>query len=242
VSGSAWLRAARACIQFTTERGGLEEESKHVLADAALDGLADVLEKTVDGFGVGQLALVAGELDMRELILTETIALLLACGFLKASGGKLQTTKAARLTLADGKAGALYRALFLTYVRDLNLVAAYNAPDTFETLESTLPYVLYRLQAETETWRKASWLWDKVLHPDTLDLFPAMKGTSRVMRSTPLAVLVLQPLVQLNLLEGRAAPRAREPEFRQTPFFRRVLTFDWSPERLVPPPLRSRRR
>lgn len=47
-------------------------------------------------------------------------------------------------------------------------------------------------------------------------------------RCAPMAMLVLQPLVQLGLLEGRATPRSRVADFRRTPLFTRLLRFDWS--------------
>lgn len=241
VANSAWYLGARALLAHLDACGGYAEQSRGVLGDGALEAMATVVANAVGDRGLHRLGLIAGPPDVDDITFSEVFGLLFAAGHLHKTKKRLVVRQASRRLLADDQAGALYRSLLVTYLRDLRLCEQMEAPPAFEPIEHGLPFTIFRLHGETAgKWRAPTWLWKRVLHPNTIELFRSLSQLPVEARAVPLAVLVLQPLVQLDLLEGRVRAGAREPEFRQTPLFGRAITFNWSAKHPVTPPPRKR--
>jgi hypothetical protein len=136
-------------------------------------------------------------------------------------------TKLGRELMADERAGELFRRLFLTYFRTLDLcylIRVREIPD----IQATLAITLWRLEQVAENWRAVKGMAAQILPPR---LMARMVSEQRGDFDTPdffVSAYVLRPLHDFGLLE-----RERESEWqlgekdtvRVTPLFRQFIRF-----------------
>ncbi|MGQ0648974.1 MAG: hypothetical protein ACT4P7_15560 [Gemmatimonadaceae bacterium] len=227
VAHSLWFRGVRALLLVTHARNGLQFPEREEDAEKENEALALEVLSVVGETTLPDAAPPPELLEAASTLLSESMALCVAGGLLRRKAGLLVTSKRSMTLTADKNAGALYREVLRTFVRDLDIVELYSVPPPFAELRHTLPFIIYRVQQEATQWRSSSWLMKRVLHPDTIDRFRGLTEMPARMRSMPVVLMVLQPLASLGLLEMKFPPSASVPEFRQTALFQRALRFVW---------------
>jgi hypothetical protein len=136
-------------------------------------------------------------------------------------------TKRGRELLADERAGELFRRLFLTYFRKLDLCYLVRVREIPE-IQATLAITLWRLEQVAENWRAVKGMAAQILPPRVMT---RMVSDQRGDYDTPdffVSAYVLRPLHDFGMLE-----RQRESEWqlgekdtvRVTPLFRRLIRF-----------------
>lgn len=136
-------------------------------------------------------------------------------------------TRRGRELLADERAGELFRRLFLTYCRTIDmsyLVHVFELPE----IQATLAITLWRLEQVAENWRTAKGMAAQILPPRVLaHLVSRQRGDYNSPDSIVVAH-VLCPLHDFGLLERQRASEWRlgkEDTVRVTPLFRRLIRF-----------------
>lgn len=226
VEGSAWWQGARALLRELATRGPLVLTGDAERDEEVWRPYDEAMVEAVGDRGTLGMPLVAGEMP-DEILIEEIIAILVAAGLVISRERSMRATPRGSALITDAAAGELHRLLVTTWLRDIDLIALYQGPESFRGLEDLLTFTVCRLLAETTKWRKASWLAQHTIHPDIFGVSPVRVPPSPRLGPV-LCVMVLQPMVQLGLLEGRAAAKARVPEFRATPLFARAISFDWT--------------
>jgi len=140
---------------------------------------------------------------------------------------RLAVTKLGRELLADARAGELFRRLFLTYFRTLDLCYLVHMREMPE-IQATLALTLWRLEQVAEKWRAVKGIAGQIFPPR---LTAHIVGQQRSEFDDPdffVTTYVLTPLKDFGLVE-----RQRESEWgvdetdvvRVTPLFRRLIGF-----------------
>jgi hypothetical protein len=136
-------------------------------------------------------------------------------------------TKLGRELLADERAGELFRRLFLTFFRTMELSCMVYVREVPE-IQATLAVTLWRLEQVAENWRGVKGMAAQILPPRVLKHIVSQQRGDFDTPDYFVAAYVLQPLRDFGLLESQ-----REGEWhvgvkdtvRVTPLFRRFIGF-----------------
>lgn len=140
---------------------------------------------------------------------------------------RFMVTKLGRELLTDERAGELFRRLFLTYFRTLDLSYLVHLREQPE-IQATLAITLWRLEQVAANWRAVAGIAEQILPPRLMKHIIAQQRGDFDTPDFFVAAYVLQPLREFGLLERR-----RESEWhigerdtvRVTPLFRRFIGF-----------------
>lgn len=136
-------------------------------------------------------------------------------------------TKRGRELLADARAGELFRRLFLTYFRTMEMSYLAHMRDTPE-LQATLAITLWRLEQVAENWRAVKGIAAQILPPRVQAQLVAQQQWDWDTPDYMVAGYVLGPLRDFGLLERQRESEWRLEEkdtVRVTPLFRRFVGF-----------------
>lgn len=168
---------------------------------------------------------VFNELDIWPL---HEVRLLAEYGKLVARRNKrFMVTKLGRELLADERAGELFRRLFVTCFRTMDLCYLVHVREQPE-IQATLAITLWRLDQVAENWRAGEGMAGQILPPRVMRHLVAQQQGDFDTPDFFVSAYVLQPLRKFGLLE-----RQRESEWhigeqdtvRVTPLFRRFIGF-----------------
>lgn len=140
---------------------------------------------------------------------------------------RFAVTKRGRELMADERAGELFRRLFLTYFRTLDLCYLVRVREIPE-IQATLAITLWRLEQVAENWRAVKGLAAQLLPPRVMT---KMVSEQRGDFDTPdffVSAYVLRPLHEFGMLERQCESKWRlgeEDTVRVTPLFRRLIRF-----------------
>ena len=140
---------------------------------------------------------------------------------------RLTVTKLGRELVTDERAGELFRRLFLTYFRTMDLSYLVHVREQPE-IQATLAVTLWRLEQVAENWRAVKGMAAQILTPRVLRHILSQQQGDFDNPDFFVSVYVLAPLRDFGLLE-----RWRESEWRVgendsvrvTPLFRRFIGF-----------------
>jgi hypothetical protein len=167
-------------------------------------------------------------IDERDIWSLHEVRLLAEYGKLVARRNKRFTvTKLGRELLVDERAGELFRRLFLTYFRTMDLGYLVHVREQPE-IQTTLAITLWRLEQVAENWRAVKGLAGQILPPRVMKHIVAQQQGDFDTPDFFVSAYVLQPLREFGLLE-----RQRESEWqigekdtvRVTPLFRQLIGF-----------------
>ena len=140
---------------------------------------------------------------------------------------RFTVTKLGRELLADERAGELFRRLFLTYFRTMDLCYLVHIREQ-PVIQATLAITLWRLEQVAENWRPVKGIAAQILPPRVM---AQLESEQQSQFDTPdffVSAYVLQSLREFGLVE-----RQKENEWhieekdtvRVTPLFRRLIGF-----------------
>lgn len=173
-----------------------------------------------------RLCKVINELDVWPLHLARTLAEL---GRLVVRRKKrFIPSRLGRALTAEDQAGILYRHLFITYFRKMDLRYAARWRDVPE-IQPTMATVLWRLAAVANDWVPVEGLAPIILPPSILPFLHQAMVTPFDTEESIIASYVLNPLLGFDLIEPERKsdwPMIGEKDrIRVTPLFRRFLSF-----------------
>ena len=135
--------------------------------------------------------------------------------------------KLGRELLSDERAGELFRRLFLTYFRTMDLCYLVHVRELPE-IQATLAITLWRLEQVAENWRTVKGLAAQILPPRVLKHIISQQQGDFDNPDFFVSVYVLAPLRDFGLLERQRESEWRVGEndsVRVTPLFRRFIGF-----------------
>ncbi|MBA2271257.1 MAG: hypothetical protein H0W20_11790 [Chthoniobacterales bacterium] len=169
---------------------------------------------------------VINEADVRDLQLLREVCQF--GGLIARRKKHFRVTARGRELLADEEAGSLYRHLFLTFFRKMDLRSLFPFRDV-PGIQATLGVILWRLDSIGQTWTTVRGLAEMVLLPPVLDELRATMVSEFETEEWILAGYVLEPLLDFGLIErekGSQWPGVGEKDvIRLTPLWRRFLQF-----------------
>lgn len=169
---------------------------------------------------------VINEADVRDLQLLREVCQF--GGLIARRKKHFRVTARGRELLADEEAGSLYRHLFLTFFRKMDLRSLFPFRDV-PGIQTTLGVILWRLDSIGQTWTPVRSLAEMVLLPPVLDELRATMVSEFETEEWILAGYVLEPLLDFGLIErekGSQWPGVGEKDvIRLTPLWRRFLQF-----------------
>ena len=136
-------------------------------------------------------------------------------------------TKLGRELLADERAGELFRRLFLTYFRTMDLCYLVHVREQPE-IQATLAITLWRLEQMAENWRAVKGMAAQILPPRVLKHLVSQQRGDFDNPDYFVSAYVLAPLRDFGLLERQRESEWRVGEndtIRVTPLFRRFIGF-----------------
>lgn len=172
---------------------------------------------------------VINERDVWPLHLVRVVC---ECGGVAARRKKrFHLTKAGRMLLPDGQAGALFRRLFLACFRRFDLRYEFHLRDV-PGIQETMAVILWRLDTVARDWTPVRGLARDVLLPSVLSqLRQAMIGPHDS-EEWILAGYVLDPLFRLGLIERQNNDgwlnMTAEDSIRVTALWRKFIGFAWN--------------
>jgi len=228
VAGSRVFHNARVLLGALEESDGTKATGKGNLSRAFVGEMLDRMAFP-EGYKeeVRKVNKVVNEWDVAPLGLLREV--LREAGFLRKYKGKIVTTKNGKECLGedDDAARLLYLNLFFVFFRriDLSCVDGFEGLDEIQT---TLPYILYRLREAGKEWRTAEDLAEDVLLEPLKE--EILETVSMGTADWPLNMRILDQLVEFGLLESRTVPREGrgrgEKQYRKTGWYDRFLRFD----------------
>jgi hypothetical protein len=148
--------------------------------------------------------------------------------------GRFVLTKPGRDLLAIEQAGALFRHLFITFFRklDLRYVAGFrNVPE----IQQTMAITLWRLADVARDWRAVKGIAGQILPPRVAERMRATMRSEYETEEWIICAYVLMPLLDFGLIERQHQNEWSgindEDVIRVTSLFRRFVSFpkSWSP-------------
>ena len=167
-------------------------------------------------------------LNEQDIWALHEVRLLAEYGKLIARRNKRFTiTRLGRELLAEARAGELFRRLFLTYFRTMELSYLVHVREQPE-IQATLAITLWRLDQVAENWRPVKGMAAQILPPRVMAQLESQQQSQFDTPDFFAVAYVLEPLRKFGLLE-----RPRENEWRVgeedtvrvTPLFRRFIGF-----------------
>ena len=217
---------ARIFLNALREEGGTATTAAGYLTRAFVARIFDRLQLESDFRKTTRsVCKVINEQDVWPL---HEVRLLAEFGKLIARRNKrFAVTKLGRELLADDRAGKLFRRLFLTYFRTMDLCSLVHVREQPE-IQATMAITLWRLGQVAGNWRAATGLAAQILAPRVLT---HLESDQRGDFDTPdffVAAHVLRPLHDFGLIERQHDSKWRIGEkdtIRVTPLFRRYIGF-----------------
>jgi hypothetical protein len=170
---------------------------------------------------------VINEQDLWPLHLARVVAEL--AGFVVRRNKRFQLTRAGRELLPDNQAGALYRRLFLAYFRRFDLHYDFRLR-AVPRIQASMAVILWRLDSVAHDWRKAHGLARQILLPQAFDQLHAAMVSSYDKEEWILGGYVLEPLLDLGLLERKPPSEWRivteHDEIRTSALWRKFIRFE----------------
>ncbi len=196
------------------------------------------LTRAFVGFVCDRLRLVPTSLQIRRSYRTAIneqdiwplhIARLLAeCGKLVAlRNRRFVVTRLGRKLLADEQAGELFRRLFLTYFRTLDLCYIVRVREIPE-IQTALAITLWRLEEVAENWRAVKGMAAQIFPPRTMNRLVYEQHGDFDTPDFFASAYVLRPLRDFGLLERQCESKwqlGEKDTVRLTPLFRRFISF-----------------
>ena len=154
---------------------------------------------------------------------------------LLAEYGKLATRRNKRFTItklgrelqADSRAGELFRRLFLTYFRTMDLCYLIHVREQPE-IQATLAITLWRLEQVAENWRAVKDIAGQILPPRVMANLVSHQRSDFDGPDFFVSAYVLQPLREFGLLERQRDSKwhiEEKDNVRVTPLFRQFIAF-----------------
>ena len=141
---------------------------------------------------------VINEADVRDLQLLRHVCQ--RARFIVRREKRFRVTPPARALLTDDQAGALYRQLFLTFFRKLDLRSIFPFRQVVG-IQNSMAIILWRLDLIARDWTPTRGLAEQVLVPPVLDELRAAMISDFDTEEFILAGYVLEPLLDFGLLE-----------------------------------------
>ena len=162
-------------------------------------------------------------------LLHTTRILLDLAGLLRKHKGKLKAVKKQAGLSLGSRSGELYRHLFMTYFRKMNISYLTNDIYDYPNVQENIPFALYRLQKLAGGWVSIDELPEKILLPlayDDIDIRTTLYSKPEWMVYS----LILEPLELFGLIETRKTDTESkwyyEPDqCRKTPLFDKFISF-----------------
>lgn len=226
------LDDARVLLDYVATAGAVKETAAGNLPRAAV---ATLLPRLRIPFHRER---TSGEAELRPVNegdvhwLPELRHVLLFAGLLVRRKG-LRITKRGRALLSIERSGELFAILFLTVFRQLDL-RVFSLDARHPGLQQTVAYSFYKLRSATRDWCSAETLAEVAWLASAKDPLSELERQYGDFRHYAFMHYVLDPLTQFGLLESRAVPTEEHwrhiVEYRRTPFFDRVLRFEFRRE------------
>ena len=217
---------ARIFLNTLIEEGGAETTATGNLTRAFVGGICGRLRlrpKFLED--TRRICKVLNEQDVWAL---HEVRLLAEYGKLIARRNKRFTiTKLGRELLVEERAGELFRRLFLTYFRTMDLCYLVHVREQPE-IQATLAITLWRLEQVAEYWRAAKGMAAQILPPRVVAHIVSEQQSEFDIPDFFVAAYVLEPLREFGLLERQRESGWRVSEkdtVRVTPLFRRLISF-----------------
>jgi hypothetical protein len=143
---------------------------------------------------------VINERDVWPLHLVRVVSQ--CAGFVVLRKQRFHLTRTGRALLPEGQAGALFRRLFLAYFRKFDLHYDFHLRDV-PGIQSTMAAILWRLDTVARDWRPVRGLAPQIVLPAVLRQLVAAKRSAYDTEEWILAGYVLEPLIDLGLIQQR---------------------------------------
>ncbi len=155
--------------------------------------------------------------------------LLQLAGLVHKHKGRLKGVKKNAKFSLKSRSGELYRHLFITYFRKMNISYLTDQYDDYPYLQETVPYILYRTQQLADDWIPFDELAEQVLLPSSHQEIIS-NNIYNTNFGDEIYKMVLKPLELFGLIETRKSanrPKWRyfPDECRKTPLFDKFITF-----------------
>ncbi len=162
-------------------------------------------------------------------LLHTTRIMLEIAGLLRKYKGKLKGVKKQAGLSLGSRSGELYRYLFITYFRKMNISYLTNNIYDYPNVQQSIPFALYRLRQLAGDWVSINEVTEKILLPlayDDIDIHTTLYSKPE----WNVYSLILKPLELFGLIETRKTDT--EPKWyyepdqcRKTPLFDKFISF-----------------
>lgn len=221
---------ARIFLNALLEEGGAPTTAAGYLNREFVGRVIDRLQLPADYLKTTRL--YRKVIDERDVWPLHKIRLVAEYGKLVVRRNKcFRVTKLGRELLADDRAGELFRRLFLTYFRKLDLCYLTHVREQPE-IQATLAVTLWRLEQVADNWRAVKGMAAQILPPRVQAHIISQQQSESATPDFFVSVYVLNTLREFGLLE-----RQRDSEWcveekdvvRVLPLFRRLIHFSELP-------------
>lgn len=145
---------------------------------------------------------------------------------LRKTKGRFAITRKGTALLDPARSGELYRVLFITYFRSINL-SYFDAMLALDEIQQTLAVILWRLGIVARDWTPVADLTSETLLPDVLDAVAQYEDRPYSAPGSTLNCRLWRHLDDFGLLEpGQESSYGLPDACRITPLFYRFLTFE----------------
>lgn len=228
---AAFFQNARVLLAALAAEQGTPATATGNLTRAFVGRLFDrVVLPAANRDSIRHVCKVVNEPDVWPLHLARVVA---ECAGLVARRKKrFQLTRAGRDLLPDDQAGALYRRLFLAYLRRFNLQYDFNLRDV-PLIQGSMAVILWRLDSVARDWTPVRGLTRQILMRQVFEQLCAAMVSPYDKEEWILDGYVLRPLLNLGLLERKSPSEwpggTEKDEIRTTDLWRKFIRFEpWS--------------
>jgi hypothetical protein len=222
---------ARTLLQMLVEENGAPATAAGKLTRSFAGRMLEVMHMPdISRESTRRFNRVINEADVRDLQLLREVCQM--GGLVARRQKRFRATARARALLADDQAGALYRHLFLTFFRKLDLRAVFYLRDV-PGIQATLAVTLWRLDLLARDWTPVRGLAELVLLPLALEQLRAAMVSEYETEEWILSGYVLEPLLDFGLIERQKGDKwpglGEKDTIRLTPVWGRFLQFPLAP-------------
>ena len=231
LAGAAHFQNVRALLQALAEDDGTLATVTGCFNRAfATRMLGEFHIPDISRESVRRVCKVINEADVPDLHVLRVVCEL--GGLISRRQKRLRATRRGRELLAADRAGHLFRHLFLTFFRKLDLRYVFHLRDV-PGIQRTLAVILWRLDIVAREWTPVHGLAEKVLLPRVLEELRATKYPHDT-DEWILSGYVLDPLADFGLIEKRERPTkwpgiTETDSIRLTALWRRFVQFSPAP-------------